>query len=135
MIDPFETIRVADIMARPAESLPADWTVDRTLSFFMAPDAPRRHKSYPVTDTHGKVIGMISRADVLQWLGDDEQRGRQLRGQVAGQELVVGYDDELAGHLADRMSSTGHGRMPILSRANGSARRAGRATRPVTGED
>ena len=119
VIDPFETIRVADIMARPAESLPASWTVNETLTFFTAPDAPRRHKSYPVTDAHGKVIGMVSRADALCWLGDEDAREKTLRDQVEGQELVVGYDDELAGHLADRMSFTGHGRVPILSRETG----------------
>jgi len=118
VIDPFETIRVADIMARPAESLPAHWTVAETLSFFTAPDAPRRHKSYPVTDAHNKVIGMVSRTDALRWLGNEDGE-RLLREQVAGQELVVGYDDELAGHLADRMSFTDHGRVPILSRATG----------------
>jgi chloride channel protein, CIC family len=119
VIDPFETIRVADIMARPAESLPASWTVGETLTFFTAPDAARRHKSYPVTDAHGKVVGMVSRADALCWLGDEDARERSLREQVEGQELVVGYDDELAGHLADRMSFTGHGRVPILSRETG----------------
>jgi len=119
VIDPFETIRVADIMARPAESLPASWTIAEVLTFFTAPDAPRRHKSYPVTDTHGKVIGMVSRADALRWLGDEDAREKLLREQVEGQELVVGYDDELAGHLADRMSFTEHGRVPILNRASG----------------
>jgi chloride channel protein, CIC family len=117
-IDPFETIRVADIMAQPAESLPAHWTVAETLSFFTAPEAPRRHKSYPVVDAHKKVIGMVSRTDALRWLGNEDGE-RLLREQVAGQELVVGYDDELAGHLADRMSFTDHGRVPILSRDTG----------------
>jgi chloride channel protein, CIC family len=118
VIDPFETIRVADIMARPAQSLPAHWTVAETLTFFTAPDAPRRHKSYPVVDTHNRVIGMVSRTDALRWLGNEDGE-RLLREQVSGQELVVGYDDELAGHLADRMSFTDHGRVPILSRATG----------------
>ena len=118
VIDPFETIKVADIMARPAESLPAHWTVAETLSFFTASEAPRRHKSYPVVDTQKKVIGMVSRTDALRWLGNEDGE-RLLREQVAGQELVVGYDDELAGHLADRMSFTDHGRVPILSRETG----------------
>jgi len=119
VIDPFETIRVVDIMARPAESLPAAWTVARTLTFFTAPDAPRRHKSYPVVDATDKVIGMVSRADALRWLGDTESQEKLLRDQVRGQELVVGYDDELAGHLADRMAATDIGRVPILNRQSG----------------
>ena len=119
VIDPFESIRVAEIMARPAESLPAAWTVDETLRFFTAPDAPRRHKSYPVTGADGRVLGMVSRADALRWLTDGTSVEKSLGEQVAEQELVVGYDDELAGHLADRMTATDIGRVPILSRASG----------------
>ena len=119
VIDPFETVRVSDIMARPAESLPANWTVGETLTFFTAPDAPRRHKSYPVADQDGKVLGMVSRADALRWLRDVDSLEKPLHEQVAGQELVVGYDDELTGQLADRMTATDTGRIPILSRKSG----------------
>jgi CIC family chloride channel protein len=43
-----------------------------------------------------------------------------LREQITGQDLVIGYDDELAGQLADRMTSTAVGRVPIVSRQSGS---------------
>ena len=43
-----------------------------------------------------------------------------LREQIAGQDLVVAYDDELAGQLADRMTSTDVGRVPIVNRESGS---------------
>jgi CIC family chloride channel protein len=120
VVDPFETVRVADIMAQPAEALPADWTVGETLTFFTAPDAPRRHKSYPVIDGDGRVLGMVSRADALRWLRDEHSLTGFLREQIAGQDLVVAYDDELAGQLADRMTSTDIGRVPIVSRKSGS---------------
>jgi CIC family chloride channel protein len=120
VVDPFEIVRIADIMAQPAEALPADWTVGETLTFFTAPDAPRRHKSYPVTDADGRVLGMVSRADALRWLRDEHALTGLLREQITGQDLVVGYDDELAGHLADRMTNTDIGRVPILSRESGS---------------
>ena len=120
VVDPFETVRVADIMAQPAEALPADWTVGETLTFFTAPDAPRRHKSYPVIDRDGRVLGMVSRADALRWLRDEHSLTGLLREQIAGQELVVAYDDELAGQLADRMTSSDVGRVPIVNRQSGS---------------
>jgi CIC family chloride channel protein len=119
VVDPFETVRVADIMAQPAESLPADWTVGETLTFFTAPDAPRRHKSYPVIEADGCVLGMVSRADALRWLRDEHALTGLLRDQIAGQELVIAYDDELAGQLADRMTSTDVGRVPIVNRKSG----------------
>jgi len=120
VVDPFETVRVADIMAQPAEALPAEWTVGETLTFFTAPDAPRRHKSYPVIDSDERVLGMVSRADALRWLRDEHSLTGLLREQIAGQDLVVAYDDELAGQLADRMTSTDVGRVPIVNRKSGS---------------
>jgi CIC family chloride channel protein len=120
VVDPFETVRVADIMAQPAEALPADCTVGETLTFFTAPEAPRRHKSYPVIDSDGRVLGMVSRADALRWLRDEHSLTGLLREQIAGQDLVVAYDDELAGQLADRMTSTDVGRVPIVNRESGS---------------
>ena len=36
-----------------------------------------------------------------------------------GQDLVFGHDDELAGHLADRMALAEIGRVPILNRKSG----------------
>jgi len=119
VVDPFETMRVADIMARPAEALPASWTVRDVVTFFTAADTPRRHKSYPVTDRAGRLIGMVSRADALRWMLGEVAPQRLLEEQLAGQELMTGYTDELVGHLADRMSATGTGRVPILERASG----------------
>jgi CBS domain-containing protein len=119
VVDPFETLGVAAIMARPAEALPGIWTVAETLAFFSAPDSPKRHKSYPVTDADGRVIGMVARADALRWLREENSRDTLLRDRIAGQDLVFGYDDELAGQLADRMAVAEIGRVPILNRKSG----------------
>jgi CBS domain-containing protein len=119
IVDPFESIRVSEIMARPAEALPASWTVREVVTFFTAADAPRRHKSYPVLDGDGRLIGMVSRADALRWMLNEAESERSLREQSGGQELVIGYDDELVGHLADRMAVTDTGRVPILKRSTG----------------
>jgi len=118
-VDPFEATRVADIMACPAETLRAEASVGEIVDFFTSPDAPRRHKSYPVTNRLGQLIGVVSRADALQWLVCDGERGKLLQEQLAGQPLVIGYEDELVGQLADRMAETGRGRIPILRRSDG----------------
>jgi CBS domain-containing protein len=119
VVDPFESMRVSDIMARPAQSVPASWTVRDVVTFFTASEAPRRHKSYPVTDAQGRVAGMVSRADALRWMLGEVAPERSLAEQLTGQELMTGYEDELVGHLADRMSATDTGRVPILARENG----------------
>jgi chloride channel protein, CIC family len=119
IVDPFEQMRVSDIMARTVDTLPAAHTVEATVDFFTAADAPRRHKSYPVVDEQGQVVAIVSRTDALRWLREDALADKPLGEQLAGQDLVVGYDDELVGRLADRMAATGNGRIPILGRNDG----------------
>ena len=118
VVDAFEVMRVREIMATPVETLPATHTITRILEFFAASDVAR-HKSYPVTDTHGRVIGMVSRTDALEWIADDTDPQTVIGELLGDRDLVIGYDDELVGPLADRMALTGHGRVPILRRSDG----------------
>jgi chloride channel protein, CIC family len=114
IVDPFETMRVSEIMARPAETLPAEMPVGDVVKFFTAEGPPKRHKSYPVIEQDGKLIGVVSRADVLRWTVEGWASGQLLRDVVSEQELTVGYEDDLVGGLADRMAAADASRVPIL---------------------
>jgi H+/Cl- antiporter ClcA len=117
IVDPFETMRVTEIMAKPVDTLAAKMTVSEAVEFFTT-DAPR-HKSYPVVDEADCVVAMVSRADMLRWTMKGWDGGRSLAEQLAGQDLIVGYGDDLVGQLADRMAAADAGRVPILRRADG----------------
>jgi H+/Cl- antiporter ClcA/CBS domain-containing protein len=120
VVDPFETMRVGEIMAHPVDTLPADMHVADAVAFFTAPEgAERRHKSYPVLDGDGRLVAMVSRADALYWTRSGWLPGRTIGDQLADREPVVGYDDELVGRLADRMAATDVGRVPIIRRSDG----------------
>jgi chloride channel protein, CIC family len=114
-VDPFQLMRVQEIMAAPVDTLPADMPVAEVVKFFTTPDSPRRHKSYPVVDASGRVVGLVSRTDALAWMMDGHRAGT-LAEQLAGRNLVVGYEDEIVGVIADRMAETQMGRIPILRR-------------------
>jgi len=114
IVDPFETMRVSDIMAKPIDSLPASISISDVVAFFTAPDAPKRHKSYPVVDTEDRVLRMITRSDVLCWTMDGWPSGECLGDVVSDRDLVTGYDDDLVGQLADRMAAADVSRVPIL---------------------
>jgi chloride channel protein, CIC family len=118
-VDPFQLMRVQKIMATPVDTLPSDMPVGEVVKFFTTPDAPRRHKSYPVVDAPGRVVGLVSRTDALAWMMDGHRTGT-LAEQLAGRNLVVGYEDELVGVVADRMAETQMGRIPILRRHDSS---------------
>jgi CBS domain-containing protein len=118
IVDPFETMRVAEIMAKPAETLPADMPIGEVVAFFTAEGPPKRHKSYPVVDAAGKLAGIVSRSDVLRWTVEGWPAGQLLRDVVSEQEVTVAYADDLAGRLADRMAAADASRVPILRRGD-----------------
>ena len=56
IVDPFETTRVSEIMAKPVDTLSGEMTINDVVAFFTAPDATERHKSYPVLDEKGALM-------------------------------------------------------------------------------
>ncbi|HTO39622.1 MAG TPA: chloride channel protein [Rhizomicrobium sp.] len=118
-VDPFEIMRVSDIMAQPVDTLPATMTVSDAVAFFsLAADAVR-HKSYPVVDEHGTLTGIVSRADIFRWTRDGWEDGLTLGTACDGDSLVTATADELAGRVADRMAMRDVGRVPVIDRATG----------------
>jgi len=118
IVDPFETMRVSDIMAHPVETLSANLPVAEVLAFFSEAQQAR-HKSYPVVDAAGAVLGMVSRSDVLRWTMEGWPAGECLSDLVSDQDLLKAQDDDLVGQLADRMAAAEAGRVPILRRSDG----------------
>ena len=114
-VDPFELLRVAEVMVAEVHTLPAAMKVDEAVAFFTDEDRP--HKSYPILDAKGMVAGMVSRADVLRWRAESLHGEDTLFDRASDRSLVVGYADELVSQLADRMVAADVGRVPILDHA------------------
>jgi H+/Cl- antiporter ClcA len=114
-VDPFDIMRVGEIMAHPVDTLPAAMPVADVIAFFGTGD--ERHKSYPVVGADGRLTGLVSRGDVLRWtrggFGPEDTLGDLC--------TVVGtaYPDEMAGALADRMSQGRFSRVPVIAREGG----------------
>ncbi|HUA24278.1 MAG TPA: chloride channel protein [Steroidobacteraceae bacterium] len=118
-VDPFEVMRVSEIMTQPVDTLPAHMTTEDAVAFFDAESSVKRHKSYPVINEAENVVGVVSRADVLRWSREGWTEGEMLDERPDVGEVLVGYTDELVGHLADRMASANVGRVPIVDRTTG----------------
>jgi H+/Cl- antiporter ClcA/CBS domain-containing protein len=115
-IDPFELLRVTDVMVRKVDTLPSAMPMREALAFFSG-DA-RRHKSYPLIDADGRVAGLVGRSDVLRWRAEKEESDDNdtLFDLLSDSSLTVGYPDEPVSHLADRMVLADVGRVPIVDR-------------------
>ncbi|HEY2037663.1 MAG TPA: chloride channel protein [Steroidobacteraceae bacterium] len=118
-VDPFDVMRVSEIMTHPVDTLPARMSTEDALAFFDTENGIKRHKSYPVVDDAGRVVGMVSRSDVLRWSREGWPKGQTLEEIAEAGEVFVGYTDELVGHLADRMAAADIGRVPVVDRATG----------------
>ena len=116
-VDPFDLVRVSAVMTTAIQTLPASMRVADAVAHFTT--AERRHTAYPVVDDRGVVVGEMTRADSLAWTLEDEDEARPLADMLAGRELFLGYPDELASQVADRMALTGVGRVPIVERGTG----------------
>ena len=118
-IDPFLQMRVEQIMATPVHTLAASIPVGEAVAFFMTAEGNRRHKSYPVVDDEEKLVGVVSRADVLRWMHDGVPKDATLGEAVADTDIFCARTGELVGALADRMALADIGRVPVLDRDSG----------------
>ena len=118
-VDPFEVMRVSEIMAHPPHTLLASMSTEDTLVFFDDEPGVKRHRSYPVVDDTGHVAGMVARSDVLRWSREGWQNGETLSDRLNSRDVFVGYPDERVGELADRMVAADVGRVPIVDRGTG----------------
>jgi H+/Cl- antiporter ClcA/CBS domain-containing protein len=123
-VDPFQMMRVGEVMATGVETLPAGMPIDQAVAFFTAPEA--RHKSYPVVDARGVVVGLAPRAEIMRWLTEGPHEGETLGEAVSDAAMLRGGPDEAVGALVERMVERDVGRVPVV---DGAGRLVGLVTR------
>jgi H+/Cl- antiporter ClcA len=111
-VDPFELLRVRDVMVTKVDTLPAETPIVDAVAFFAG--AAAGHKCYPVIDRAGRVVGMVSRANALRWTIQGDLSGLTLFDIASDASLLVGHPDDVLGRLADAMVEAGLGRVPIV---------------------
>jgi CIC family chloride channel protein len=112
-IDPLAVARVGAIMASPAETLASDMTISAAIDFFLSEEA--QHRAYPVTDEAGHPVGLVSRADILAWLGSAAPGDTSLGSIMASRPLVTAWTGEMALTVASRMLTEDAPRIPIIN--------------------
>src|SRR3546814_10739619 len=63
-VDPLELLQAGQIMTPDPETLPGSMPVAEAAQFFAEGSV---HRSYPVIDEQGRLIGLVSRTDALRW--------------------------------------------------------------------
>ncbi len=109
-VDALEFLQAGQVMTTNPETLPGTMPLPDAVRFF-AEDAT--HRSYPVVDSAGRLLGLVSRSDALEW-----QVGRATDGRLADalSDASIGYafPETPCGEVADMMVESGVGRVPIV---------------------
>jgi H+/Cl- antiporter ClcA/predicted transcriptional regulator len=117
-VDLFELMRVGEMMDRKIPVIPADMTVLAFSELIEQGDsaAGTRHAAF-IEDDRQKLIGIITRSDVLQSLRKNAAGTTTVL--AAGQtRLIVAFPDEPLYDAIAKMLKHKIGRLPVVSRAD-----------------
>jgi H+/Cl- antiporter ClcA/predicted transcriptional regulator len=114
-IDPFALTRVREVMVRDIETLAADMPIDHAVSVLEA----GLHKSYPVVDSRGRPVGMVTRAKAMAWGMEGGHTGETLGERISDADIATVHADDVALRAIEVMLSSGHGRLPVVDPSTG----------------
>src|SRR3546814_136577 len=112
-VDPLDLLQAAQLMTPHPQTLSGGMTIEQTLAFFTT---QAKHRSYPVVDAEGRLIGLVSRTDALRWQVDQSLAKTLLSDAISDSVQPVAYPDTPSGVVADLIIETGVGRIPIVDR-------------------
>jgi CBS domain-containing protein len=110
-VDAFELLQAAQVMTRDPACLPGSMPV-ADLGAYFAQEAA--HRSYPVVDDEGRLLGVVSRSDALVWQVGGSPVGVSLAEALSDASQPFGWLQSPIGEIADKMIATGTGRIPIV---------------------
>jgi H+/Cl- antiporter ClcA len=109
-VDALEFMQAGQLMTPDPRTLPGDMPLQDVARFF-AEEAD--HRSYPVVDTQGRLLGLVSRQDALEWRVAGRAEGR-LADTLSDASTDFAYADTPCGEVADMMVESGVGRVSIV---------------------
>jgi CBS domain-containing protein len=110
--DPFEVVRASEVMVKVVDTLPGTMSVDDAVAFFTANEP--RHKSYPIVDAGGRLMGLASRADALRWRTEGGHGASTLYDVASDEDAAFAHPEDVIGRVADVMVTREVGRVPIV---------------------
>jgi CBS-domain-containing membrane protein len=115
-VDPLERVTVGDVMTADAVTVPAKATVgDLLKDYFLAHG--RRHQAYPVVDGDGTLLGVITRANLLEdWVAGEKAGAADLiiAFDLVHRPPITIFPWESCRTAAERMAAAGVGRLPVV---------------------
>ena len=112
-VDALDLLQARQLMTPSPETLPGTMSIAAALQFF---GSEAKHRSYPVVDPEGRLIGLISRTDALRWQVEGARLEASLAETLSDASQPVAYPESPSGVVADLIVQSGIGRIPIIER-------------------
>jgi len=109
-VDALEFLQAGQLMTHDPATLAGTMRLDAVVRFF-AEEAT--HRSYPVVDPRGHLLGLVSRTDALEWKISQRTDGT-LAEAMSDASTQFAFPQTPCGDVADMMVESGIGRMPIV---------------------
>ena len=110
-VDAMEFMQAEQVMTRDPATLPGAMPIREAVAFFAA-GSP--HRSYPVVDAEGHLLGLASRSDALRWQVEQVPDDTSLGDTLSDASQPFARRSTPIGLVADMMVETGIGRIPIV---------------------
>jgi chloride channel protein, CIC family len=115
-VDPLELVSVAEVMTAKVVKVPASLPLGKLLNRYFLGSERRKHQGYPIVDAGGRLLGVITRSDLLGAEAKRPAPGEEpTAGALVRREPVTALPWESCRTIAERMAETGVGRIPVVS--------------------
>lgn len=109
--DYLERISVGEACSRQVVSLRASETVGEVRAWLATEAAPANHQGFPVIDGEGRLLGVVTRRDLLRAAAPIDATVQSLLGRPP----IVVREDHTLREAADHMVEADVGRLPVVS--------------------
>ena len=114
--DVLQQVRVSETMDHHAPKLPQEMKVREVADRIARGDPEvRKHQGMFVVDSDGRLVGVITRGDVMREL-DQDSSGTRTVLDAGTKKVVVTYPDELLHDASAKMLRNDIGRLPVVER-------------------
>ncbi len=111
--DVLQQVSVSETMDRDIPVVAASMRVGEVADRIARHDPTLAHQGMVVTDTDGKLVGVITRGDVLRAL-DSDPTGNMTVLEAGSRNVIVTYPDEVLHEASEKMLRHDIGRLPVV---------------------
>jgi len=116
IVNPLHLVRVGDVMEKNVPTVPAGLAVDGLFQRLAEEDPIiARRQEWPVVDDAGRLVGLVTRGDLVRALEREDSDGETLLD-LGSRQLVVAHVDELLEEATAKMIEHDIGRLPVVDR-------------------